>query len=164
MSGSLSEAILPHVDRDDLPLCMGKFYTYVDETVAEHLPVCRNRGVCCRFESFGHRLYVTTAELAYFVWGRRDDWRTPGARGDGGACPYQIGGLCTARQHRPLGCRIFFCDPTSQDWQPEAYEHHLARLKRIEADLGMDYRYMEWLSALRELDAGLGAAGAAPRC
>ncbi|MFQ5425112.1 MAG: hypothetical protein ACE5F9_14190 [Phycisphaerae bacterium] len=163
MSVSLSEAILPHVDRGELFRRMDEFYTSVDESVAKHRPVCRNRGVCCRFESFGHRLYVTTAELAYFVRGRRDDWRAPGAEGDVGACPYQIGGLCMARQHRPLGCRIFFCDPDSEVWQPEAYERHLARLKRIGADIGMDYRYVEWLSALRELDAGLGATDDAAR-
>ena len=44
---------------------------------------------------------------------------------------------------------------------PEAYERHLARLKRVGADSGMDYRYVEWLSALRELDAGLRTAGGA---
>jgi len=69
--------------------------------------------------------------------------------------------MCNAREHRPLGCRIFFCDPTAQSWQPGEYEAGLDRLKRLGEELGLDYRYVEWLGALREVAEGLPAVGQA---
>ncbi len=30
-------------------------------------------------------------------------------------CPFQQGNLCTAREPRPLGCRVYYCDPNYQD-------------------------------------------------
>ena len=41
-------------------------YAELDRRIAAHQPICRNRGACCKFDTFGHKLYVTTVELAYF--------------------------------------------------------------------------------------------------
>jgi len=120
-------------------------YQRVDAEIAARQPVCINRGTCCRFDAYGHRLYVTQVELDYFLLHQRPH----GLRDvTTGACPYQIAGRCTAREHRPLGCRIFFCDPNAQDWQPALYERRLAELKQIGEELGIEYRYKEWLVAL----------------
>lgn len=122
-------------------------YARLDADIAAQNPVCTNRGDCCKFDAFGHRLYVTDVELQYFLHHQRD----AGLRAvTNGTCPYQIDGRCTARDHRPLGCRIFFCDPNAQAWQPPLYEQYLADLKRIGRDHGIDYRYTEWLTALSE--------------
>lgn len=126
---------------------MAEFYLDVDTAVAAHRPVCINRGACCKFAEFGHKLYVTDVELSYFVAGQGEAARPVI---DQAACPYQIGGLCTARDHRPLGCRVFFCDPAAQDWQGPEYERFLTRLKAISANHGVAYRYREWLSALQD--------------
>jgi hypothetical protein len=69
-------------------------------------------------------------------------------------CPYQVEGLCTAREARPLGCRIYFCDETAQAWQEEVYERYHAQLKEVHARFGVPYRYVEWRVGLRELVAG----------
>lgn len=156
MTISLTESILQAGRRPDFVDRMKGFYASVDESVAGHRPTCWNHGVCCKFESFGHKLFVTSAELAYFYHGRRDDWRSPT---EDRACPYQIDGLCTAREHRPLGCRIFFCDPAAQAWQPDEYESHLKTLKGICLEFGLEYRYQEWLSALQSLEAEFRANG-----
>lgn len=150
MSISLTDAIVQNGRPADLAVRMKQFYAEVDAAVARHRPTCWNRGACCKFDSFGHHLFVTSAELAYFLIGRRDDWRSPT---DERACPYQVDGLCTAREHRPLGCRIFFCDPAAQAWQPEEYERHLATLKDMGREFGLEYRYQDWLSALASVDA-----------
>lgn len=136
-------------DRDDLAAAMSAFYEQVDAAIGSHNPTCQNRGACCKFGSFGHRLYVTDLELAYFVRGRGTDWRHPT---DDDACPYQIDGMCTAREHRPLGCRIFFCDANAQGWQGPEYERFQERLKQLGEQHGVPYRYREWLSALRDQD------------
>ncbi|HKQ47964.1 MAG TPA: YkgJ family cysteine cluster protein [Phycisphaerae bacterium] len=129
---------------DAFTAAMREFYEAVDASIAAQQPVCINRGDCCKFAAFGHRLYVTDVELAYFVRGEPARLVDPNA----GACPYQEAGRCTAREHRPLGCRIFFCDENARDWQGPEYERHLERLKEIGRGFDIPYRYREWLSAL----------------
>lgn len=138
---------------------MCDLYREVDATIAAHSPLCTNRGACCKFKSYGHRLYVTDAELAYFVNGQQSTWKT--AISDE-SCPYQQGGMCTAREHRPLGCRIYFCDENAQSWQSDEYERFLSRLKTIGEEAGIAYRYREWLSALSGVATPESAAPAAP--
>jgi len=142
-----------HPQQAELASAMEEFYREVDRAVAEYAPVCRNRGLCCRFDAYGHRLYVTTAEVAFFVRGMSDHWRTLTT---GRSCPFQVEGQCVARAYRPLGCRIFFCDPATTDWQSHEYERHLRLLKQVMDKLDIDYRYMEWLSALALVDKALG--------
>lgn len=145
---SFGDMILQHAQRDALAVQMAAFYDRVDRAVERHGAVCRNRGVCCHFGRYGHKLYVTSVELAYFVLGHQENWRIP--RKDT-ACPYQIEGQCTARNHRPLGCRVFYCDPETQHWQNDEYERHLKDLKAISEACGVDYHYCEWLSALESV-------------
>jgi len=154
VSQSLGEIVGQASESDAIASQMRSFYAELDQTIAAHAPVCTNRGACCQFGRYGHRLYVTSVELGYFVRGLRAQWRPPA--GDD-ACPYQVGGMCTAREHRPMGCRVFFCDPNAQHWQNEEYERQLAALKRIGAEHDVEYRYVEWLSALSEIEENPGA-------
>jgi len=148
---SESTAASPSSTLDEFSRRMADFYTRVDAAVAKHNPTCWNRGVCCKFAAYGHRLYVTEPELRYFAFGLAADRRIPTTTAD--ACPYHTAGRCTARSHRPLGCRIFFCDESAQDWQGPEYERFLAELKAIGASFDLPYAYREWLSALRKWPA-----------
>lgn len=127
---------------------MVQFYKRVDEEIALHSPICRNRGLCCKFATYGHRLYVTEPERTHFARGLAGQWRPVSP--DQSDCPYHVDGFCTARTHRPLGCRVFFCDENAQEWQGPVYERFLGELKQIGQDFGMPYTYREWLSALAE--------------
>jgi Fe-S-cluster containining protein len=96
-------------------------------------------------------LFVTTMELAAFSAARGfADPPTP----IGAGCPFQHDKLCTVHTIRPFGCRIFFCDETSTDWQRQQYESFHAELKRLHERLGVPYFYVEWRQALRAV-AGL---------
>ncbi len=148
MADAFAQTVLRFADHDGLAERMEAFYIGIDAAVAARAPACLNRGDCCRFDAYDHRLYVTTVELAYFVRGLREQWRPADDRG---ACPFQIAGLCAARSHRPMGCRVFFCDPAAQTWQNAEYERLLAELKTICEAFDVDYRYVEWLSALRSV-------------
>ncbi len=148
MSRPYRDIVFHYADSDTFADGMTRFYNEVDRAIAAHAPQCQNRGLCCHFDRFGHRLYVTTAEMAYFVRGHRARWR---ASADRGSCPFQVDGLCVAREHRPLGCRIFHCDPAAQHWQNAEYERHLSRLKALSEEFGVPYSYREWLSALGEI-------------
>ena len=102
-------------------------YRAVQAEIDARRPACAVSGRCCRFEEYGHRLYVTTLELAAFVaatWGS-----DPNGAWDGTGCPFQRSKLCTVHAIRPFGCRMFFCDATSTEWQNDAYERFHARLK-----------------------------------
>jgi Fe-S-cluster containining protein len=126
-------------------------YAELQRRIDARRPVCAVSGRCCRFEEFGHRLYVTTLELALFL------------SHDGGAglaqatiatgCPFQVGKLCTVHPRRPFGCRIFFCDPSAEAWQQAQYEQLHAELKRLHESHQIPYFYVEWREALRALQA-----------
>ena len=131
----------------------------VDSAVSAGGWVCGNRGLCCDFSRWGHRLYVTTAEVAYFVGGVTRAVAEGGSLGllgpTGGACPYHRGGGCVARRWRPVGCRLFFCDGGSDCWQGEQYERLKPALVAVGSRFGLAYRYMEWLGVLGRLAGGV---------
>ena len=70
---------------------------------------------------------------------------------DARACPFQTGTLCSVHKIRPFGCRVFFCDESSTDWQRRQYEFFHAELKRLHDALAVPYFYVEWRHALRVL-------------
>lgn len=104
----------------------------VDAFVERAQPVCLARGVCCRFEEAGHRLYATPLEADYAA--HRHPTAPPPERD--GRCPYHVAGRCTAREGRPLGCRTYFCDARFESVLAEAHEHFLARLREIDYPAG----------------------------
>ena len=67
---------------------------------------------------------------------------------DGLGCPYQLNGLCAAHEARPFGCRVYFCDPASTDWQHDQYERFHAAIRELHERFGVPYWYAEWRDAL----------------
>lgn len=146
-------------------------YAELDEAIAAKGPTCWSSGKCCKFDDFGHRLYVTGLEIAWFLRQVADataddepvgpaqepsphiklpqfsDLSTPLP---GGACPYQIDGLCSTHTIRPLGCRIFFCQQGTEAWQQDLYEAFLQRLRRLHDEHQLEYRYMDWIAGLSQ--------------
>ncbi|MEP0844685.1 MAG: hypothetical protein HRF43_18450, partial [Phycisphaerae bacterium] len=148
-------------------------------------PVCWNSGACCNFGAYGHRLYVTTLEVAYYLaggpaaglLGRDADAGPPDAPGEpageaepsgavtasprslpllvppvtADACPHAVGRRCQVRDRRPLGCRVFYCDPHARDWQGPFTEQCLQELKRLHWELAVPYCYVDWMTVLRTL-------------
>lgn len=116
-------------------------YAAADAAVAGHAPKCEASGRCCRFTEYGHTLFLSRLE-AEVLLETAPEYTGPVTR-DG--CPFQIGGLCTARDERPLGCRVYFCDPTFQDAMPGIIEHGVRQLKDLcdELDRPWDYAPLE---------------------
>jgi Fe-S-cluster containining protein len=133
---------------NEFALEMEDIYRRVDRYVADRGPKCFMRGLCCRFGEFGHRLYVSEPESLFFNLRQAESGLLPVVED---ACPYQSGQACTARGHRPLGCRIYFCDSHAQHWQGPAYESFHTELKAIAEKWNIPYRYQDWLSALGEM-------------
>lgn len=156
-------AVLSAKDRADVREAVRDVYLDVTDAVLRRKPRCSTSGDCCHFDRFGHRLFVTTIEVAVFLdqlplvtvslpaAGRLKLYPQQLGRADppdGEGCPFQVSGLCSVHAIRPFGCRIFFCDPTAADWQRKQYEYFHARLRRIHDELGIAYAYVEWREAL----------------
>ncbi|HEX3357453.1 MAG TPA: hypothetical protein VHS31_10820 [Tepidisphaeraceae bacterium] len=154
---SLLGAVYTSAGREIVRQSVTDIYANLQRAIDLRRPLCTASGRCCRFEEFGHRLYVTTMELATFVyeleigsWG--DSLAASRRAWKGTGCPFQAGGLCGVHPIRPFGCRIFFCDSTSTDWQREQYEQFHNDLKKLHATLSVPYYYVEWRWALKVLN------------
>jgi hypothetical protein len=112
-------------------------YAESDAAVAAAGPRCDASGRCCRFTEYGHTLFISAFE-AEILLESAPPFERPVASD---ACPFQVAGLCTARTARPLGCRIYFCDPVYQERMREITEVAVARLKRIADQHGTGWHY-----------------------
>jgi Fe-S-cluster containining protein len=146
---NLKELVQAAAGRAEVRDAIAALYADVQREIDRRKPVCKTSGRCCNFDQFGHRLYVTTMELATFVWNQPAP-----APSDPSTCPFQLAGLCSVHAIRPFGCRVFFCDATAQQWQNEQYEQFHARLRQLHDQLDVPYRYVEWRAALAELGLG----------
>ncbi|MDB5293014.1 MAG: hypothetical protein JWL69_4255 [Phycisphaerales bacterium] len=194
MTQELRVAVMQAAERAEVCDAVGAVYATLQDAIDIRRPICVTSGRCCRFEEFGHRLYVTTMELAKFVYETSfvlGHWSSvPGplsvvanrpTRGIGSetratislpllttdngpkandkgqmtndqpGCPFQVNKLCGVHAIRPFGCRIFFCDETSTQWQHDLYERLHADLRRAHDELAVPYHYVEWRFALASL-------------
>lgn len=128
-----------------------EIYAEVAREIGARGPACWASGRCCNFEKTGHRLYTTGLEAAYTV-ARLGMLAQPRglaaadverARAAGG-CPFQEGNLCGVHGVRPLGCRVYFCDRSAQEWQFELTERGMARVRELHDRRGIVYAYAEW--------------------
>jgi Fe-S-cluster containining protein len=150
MNQSLRQWVQDAAARPQVGERIAQIYNQLQAEIDHRRPLCVISGRCCRFDEYGHRLYVTTAELAAFVQACRDRPMPPASPVSAG-CPFQVGKLCGVHPIRPLGCRIFFCDATAVDWQRDLYERFHGDLKRLHEELAIPYAYVEWRSALADI-------------
>ncbi len=148
-------AARPEIDQE-----LRAFYADLDRAVAGGDAVCQASGQCCKFEQFGHRLYVTALEVAWFLKqvaaappGPPDapeggGYRLPQFAETCGACPYQISGRCSTHLIRPLGCRVFFCQAGTEAWQHQLYEQFTAQLRELHERHAIEYCYLDWIAGL----------------
>jgi Fe-S-cluster containining protein len=148
----LRSAVESAAGRPEIRSIVRDLYARLQAQIDERKPICIASGRCCRFEEYGHRLYVTTIELAAFLNQLQQTIPPPTLTSQPGGCPFQIGKLCGVHAIRPFGCRVFFCDPTAESWQNEQYEQFHAELKRLHEELAIPYFYVEWRQALTALD------------
>lgn len=127
---------------------LAELYSELEREIAALAPRCELSGRCCDFPRSGHVLYATDLELAHLR-----GTLPLRSGGDPALCPWWEQGRCTARDGRPLGCRLYFCDPKRQvELEALSLRVH-ARLKQLHDASGAAYRYSPFVRRVRELAA-----------
>jgi len=140
---------------DEVALELESVYAYAAAAIESRGPACWASGRCCNFDAAGHRLYTTGLEAAYAIAKLAEVPAAPALTAAAleeaiarGGCPFQVDNLCGVHTIKPLGCRVYFCDRSAQEWQMELSERTLARLKSLHERHKIEYRYGEWRAML----------------
>ena len=129
---------------------LAAIYAEADAELAAVPARCWGGGACCRFDIADHRLYVTTAELAFLALAG-----TPPSPIRPGRCPYQLGPRYTARANRPLGCRIYFCDKGLEYHLSLIYQRMHEGIRQLHSQADVAYHYVELTAALVAVDGDI---------
>ena len=126
-------------------------YHSLEEEVARLRPVCQISGRCCRFVEYDHTLFVSAPEFAILLADAPPPVRP---LDEGATCPWQDDrGRCTAREARPLGCRVYFCDPNYAAHGPEIAEGAIGRLKALVDAMDLPWNYAPLHRHLHQAEA-----------
>lgn len=127
-------------------------YRSLEAKISALRPRCDLSGRCCRFREFDHALFLSEAEARVLLADAPPPVRPLDV---GETCPWQDHrGLCTAREARPLGCRVYFCDPAYLPLVAGLTEESLVDLRRLteELDLPWNYAPLHWHLGQAESD------------
>jgi len=105
--------------------------------IAKSAPVCELSGRCCRFKDYGHTLFISRPEAALLL----EQGLPENAVVDESSCPFQVNGLCTARERRPLSCRVYYCDQKFAGTGEALSEKFISRLKRLHEETSTPWEY-----------------------
>lgn len=127
------------LDPDEFRAEVREIYQALDAEVDRLAPVCAISGRCCRFREYDHTLFVSAPEFAILIADAPPPVR---ALDDGATCPWQDErGRCTAREARPIGCRVYFCDPNYAPHGPDLAEASIGRLKALVVEKDLPWAY-----------------------
>jgi len=122
---------------EDLRRRVLEIYREADAAVAAAGPVCVASGRCCRFAEHGHVLYISNLG-ARVLLDAAPAYERPVSPD---FCPFQKDKLCTAREPRPLRCRVYFCDPAYQETGNQITDTYLQKLKELACATGNEGLY-----------------------
>jgi hypothetical protein len=127
------------------PEALLDLYVSLDRDIAAANPVCNLSGRCCRFKEYGHTLFLSRPEANVLL-----EPGLPTEHIDENLCPFQVNGLCTARERRPMGCRVYFCDPNYAGVGEAISERYVSSLKKLHELTGVPWDYRPLHDYLRE--------------
>jgi Fe-S-cluster containining protein len=134
-------------ERKQLLIKVAEIYDWLDSQICESADLagrCNACGACCDFESFEHRLFVTTPELIYLAANQGDEKIK---QMHTGRCPYNTNDKCSIYEQRFAGCRIFCCR-ADKDFQSTLSESTLKQFKSLCTQLKIPYQYSDLAAAL----------------
>lgn len=129
---------------------LGEIYMELDEVLSRLAPECKTCGLCCHFENYGHVLFASSLEVKYLSRNSGHP-KEPITKE---TCPYLVNNLCTAREYRTLGCRVFYCQKDWQETSQDLYHAYYHRIKKLAMKYGLKWRYAPMIELLKEEDIG----------
>ena len=126
---------------------VAKVYKWIDSQNKPDTNPCKACGKCCDFQTYDHKLFVTSCELVYFTEKLKNKPPKPMISG---RCLYNIAGACSVYPHRFAGCRIFFCKGDA-NLQSILSETAIKKFKSICRQFDLPYRYMNLAEGLNRL-------------
>jgi Fe-S-cluster containining protein len=121
----------------DAALCgLQAIYDELDAHLARLGVPCRACGECCDFARNDYRLYASELERALVVARHGEPRLTPEGR-----CGFLLAGRCSIHASRPLGCRVFFCDPAHKPREQDLCHTYLDRLRTLADQYGLPWDY-----------------------
>jgi Fe-S-cluster containining protein len=94
-----------------------EIYDKLDLELSKINPGCNACGICCHFNTYGHVLYTSNIEVNYIL----ENVNVPPHDPNQNICPFLKDNVCTIRDFRMLGCRVFFCNPHYRVITQEVY-------------------------------------------
>ena len=128
------------MDRQATYRKLEEIYNDLELELGELQPKCQLSSRCCKFKEFGHELRMTRLEYDYLVEHEGEPQQTVS-----GVCPYLENGLCGVREHRMLGCRVFFCDENYKSIMNSIYEKYHRKIKALHVQSGYVFQYSDFL-------------------
>ena len=119
-------------------------YNELDLELSKINPGCDSCGDCCHFDEFDHELYASTIEVDYIL----KNVDVPPFDPDQSACPFLIEKKCTIREHRTLGCRVFFCNPDYKETSYEIYDKYYKKIKDLAKEDQTEWNYAPMMKLL----------------
>lgn len=125
-------------------------YQRLDDELSPWRRSCRGCGECCCFDRAEHTLFLTALEAVEMaaagttaLAAAPSSVGTPSSpeRKRRGPCPFMREHLCAAREHRALGCRLYFCDEKGEERRRELYEKYLKAIRDCERRHGVEHLY-----------------------
>ncbi len=135
--------------RQEIVDAVGGLYSRLEVNLSSSPMPCKACGQCCDFESFGHRLFLTSPELIYFQVGLTQN-SIPLLPMTTGVCPYRKDSKCSVYPWRFAGCRIFNCTGDAE-LQSRLSEQAIDQMKNLCQQYDLPYRYLDLKTALNEV-------------
>ena len=123
-----------------------EIYKKLEAELASINPGCNACGTCCHFDEFGHVLYSSTIETDHI----RKNVDIPAFDPNKNVCPFLVNYECSIREHRALGCRVFFCNPDHKETLQAIYEKYYTMIKDLANDNEVEWHYAPMMKLLKE--------------
>jgi Fe-S-cluster containining protein len=91
-------------------------------------------------------LYTSTIETDYIL----ENVEIPSFDPDKNVCPFLVNYECSIREHRALGCRVFFCNPDHKETLQGIYEKYYTMIKDLAIDNEIEWEYAPMMKLLEE--------------
>lgn len=123
-----------------------EIYRKLEAELAGINPGCESCGSCCHFNTYDHVLYAATIETDYIL----NNVNVPRFDPDQNACPFLADNKCTIREHRTLGCRVFFCNPEYKEKSQTIYDKYYRMIKDLAEKDGVEWQYAPMMKLLQD--------------